>query len=59
MNYGNEEQVLGDHEMNDIDGSYHEEAFYDGDAVMPSVVTSDVGIPGFILTPRRHSRAFQ
>jgi hypothetical protein len=59
MNYGDEEQVLGDHEMNDTDGVDHEEAPYDGDAVMPSVVTSNVGIPGFVLTPRRHSRAFQ
>jgi hypothetical protein len=34
MNYGNEEQVLGNDEMTDSDGTDHEEAPCDGNVVM-------------------------
>jgi hypothetical protein len=39
MNYGNEEQVLGDDEMTNSAGTDREEAPCDGDVVTPSVVT--------------------
>jgi hypothetical protein len=58
VNYGDEDQVLGDDEMKDIDGTYREEAPCDGNVVMLSVVTLDVGTPSVVLRPRRHSRAF-
>jgi hypothetical protein len=59
MNDGNEEQVLGEDKMNDSDGTYCEEAPCDGNVVMLGVVTFNVGTPGIVLRPRRHSRAFQ
>jgi hypothetical protein len=57
MNFGNEEQVLGDNEMIDSDSTDREEAPCDCDAVKLDVVTSNVGTPSVNLRPRRHSRA--
>jgi hypothetical protein len=45
--------------MNDSDGTNCEEAPCDGNVVMLGVVTFNVGTPGIVLRPRRHSRAFQ
>jgi hypothetical protein len=43
MNYGDEELVLGNDEMTDTDGTDREEAPCNGDVVMLSVDTSNVG----------------
>ena len=59
MNYGNEEQVLGDDEMMDGKSTDHEETPYDGDVIMPCIITSNVGTPSVNLRPRRCSRASQ
>jgi hypothetical protein len=45
--------------MTNGDGTDHNETPYDGDVVMPSVVTSNVGTPNVNLRPRCHSRASQ
>jgi hypothetical protein len=42
MNYVNEEQVFGDNEMTNIDGTNYKEAPCDADAVMLDVVNPDV-----------------
>jgi hypothetical protein len=59
MNYGDEDQVLGNDEMTDGDGTDREEAPYYGDVVMLGVVTSNVGTSSINLRPRRRSRASQ
>jgi hypothetical protein len=59
MNYGNDEQVLGDDEMTDGDGTIRKEAPCNGDVVMLGVVTSNVGTLSVNLRPRHRSRAFQ
>jgi hypothetical protein len=59
MNYGNEEQVLGDDEMTVSDGTHCREPPCDGDVIMPGVVTSNVGTPSINLKPRHCSMAFQ
>jgi hypothetical protein len=58
-NYGDEEQVLGDDEMTDGDGTDREETPCDGNVVMPGVVTSNIETPSVNLRPRRCSRASQ
>jgi hypothetical protein len=57
MNYGNEEQVLGNNEMTDIDDTYHEEAPCNIDVVMPGVVILDIGTPSVVVRSKYHSRA--
>ena len=59
MNYGDEDEVLGNDEIMDGDGTHYEEAPYDGDVVIPGVVTSNIGTPSINLRPRHRSRAFQ
>jgi hypothetical protein len=59
MNYGDEEQVLGDDEMMDGTSTDREEAPCDGDVVMVGVITSNVGIPSINLRPRHYNRASQ
>jgi hypothetical protein len=56
MNYGDEEQLLGDDEMTDGAGTDREEAPCDGDVVMRGVVTSNVGSTSVNLRPRRRNR---
>jgi hypothetical protein len=36
MNFGNEEHVLGDDEMTNTNGTYHEETHCNADVVMPT-----------------------
>jgi hypothetical protein len=57
MNYGDEELVLGNDEMTDTDGTDREEAPCNGDVVMLSVDTSNVGIPCVVLRLRCQSMA--
>jgi hypothetical protein len=59
MNYGEEEQVLGNDEMTDGASTDHEEAPCDGNVVMPCVVTSNVGTTSVNPRPTRHSRPSQ
>jgi hypothetical protein len=56
INYGDEEQVLGDDEMTDGVGIDREEAPCDGDVVMRGVATSNVGSTSVNLRPRRRNR---
>jgi hypothetical protein len=59
VNYGHEKQVLGDNEITQSDGTNHEEAPCDGDVIMPSVVTLDVGTLCIILKFKQHNRTSQ
>jgi hypothetical protein len=59
MNYGNEEQVLGDDEMTNINNKSHDEASCNADVVKLGVVTAEVVTSGVILRSRRYSRTSQ
>ena len=52
INYGNKKQVLEDDKMMDSASTNCEEAPYDGNVVMPGVVTSNFGTPSINLRPR-------
>jgi hypothetical protein len=56
MNYGDEEQVLGDDEMTDGVNTDREEALCNGDVVVRGVVISNVKSTSVNMRPRRHNR---
>jgi hypothetical protein len=57
MNFGYEEQPLGDDEMMDSDGPDREEAPFDDDVVIASAATSTNGPPNAIRRSQRRRRA--
>jgi hypothetical protein len=59
MNFGYEEQPLGDDEMTDSNGPDREEASFDDDVVIASVGTSTTGPPNAVRRSQRRRRASQ
>jgi hypothetical protein len=59
MNFGYEEQPLGDDEMTDSDGPDREEAPFDDDVVIAGAATSTNGPPNAIRRSQHCRRASQ
>jgi hypothetical protein len=59
MNFGYEEQPLGDDEITDSDGPDREEALFDDDVVIAGAGTSTTGPLNAIRRSQRRRRASQ